>query len=106
MVYEHLEGLKKNGHDAEAEQMDNSLKVAALIEIAEDQTWKAFDTIWSAKEFRKVLYYALAPEQGGPLWLRQALKIKVAEKMCMAQIPHVSFPDYILSLSLRYPSPG
>ena len=89
-ICEHLESLREGGHNEEADEMDNSVAVAGLIGIAGEQTWKAFDAIWSAKGFREVLYHAVAAKYDGPLWLRQGLKIKVAEEMCMTLIPHVS----------------
>ena len=90
-IYEHLEELRKNGYDEEADKMDNSRDVTVLIEIAEDRTWRKINEIWSARDFREALYHAIAPKVGGPLWLRQAFSITVAEEMCMRRIPNVSF---------------
>lgn len=88
-VYEHPEQLRKNGYDEEAKQVDTSRNVTTLIGIAGERAWESFDAIWSAREFREILYHAIAPKLGGPLWLREAVKPAIAEEMCMIRIPHV-----------------
>lgn len=88
-VYEHLEGLRENGHTEDADKMNNSTEVSDLIGIATVQNWKLFDAIWSAKVFRRALYHAIGPKQGGPLWLRESVKPQDTEDMCMTLMPHV-----------------
>ena len=90
-VYEHVESLRKMGQHEEADKMDDSLGIAALTGIAGD-SWKPFDVIWSAREFRETLYHTIAPAMGGPLWLRESLRIKHVEDLCMTLMPHVIFP--------------
>ena len=96
-VYEHLESLTKRDHSAEAERMDTSSNVAGLLKLAEDgsRSWTPLNTVWSAKAFRTVLYHAIAPDAGGPLWLRQAVTASLAEAMCWTRMSHVSIPDRI-----------
>ena len=68
-VYEHSKNLKKRGHYAEAARMDTSRNVTVLIKLAEDgnELWTHLDTVWSAKDFRTMLYDAIAADAGGPL---------------------------------------
>ena len=89
-VYERLANLRKQGRDEDANTMDNSSRVAALCEISgAKQYQKSFNAIWSAKDFREALYHAVAPESGGPPWLRESFKIDAAQEMCMTRIPNV-----------------
>ena len=88
-VYEHLDYLREMGHHEAADKMDKSRSVSRLIEIASGDGWQSFDTIWSAKEFREILYHAIAPQKGGPLWFRESARKLILEDICMTQMPHV-----------------
>ena len=94
-VYKHLESLTKRGHSAEAERMDTSSNVAVLLKLTArgSRSWTPLNTVWSAKAFRTVLYHAIAPDAGGPLWLRQAVTASLAEAMCYTRMSHVCIPD-------------
>lgn len=59
------------------------------VSFAGDDRWKPFDTVWSAKEFREILYHAIAPKAEGPLWFRESLRKLILEDICMTQMPHV-----------------
>ena len=88
-VYEHLRQLREGGYHAAADEMDNSQSVSRLVQIASGDGWQSFDTAWSAKEFREILYNAIAPDEGGPLWFRESLREPILGDICTTQIPHV-----------------
>lgn len=95
-VYEHVAGLMKIEKHKEADEMDSSPSIAALAGIAED-SWKPFDVIWTARLFREMLYHTIASGEGGPLWLRETLRVKYAKDMCMTLMPHVRSARYFHS---------
>ena len=88
-VYEHLHQLREGGHHEAADEMDKSRSVSHLLKIASGDGWQSFDTVWSAKEFRQILYHAIAPQEGGPWWFRESLRTLIVEDICMTQMPHV-----------------
>ena len=88
-VYEHLHQLREQGHHDTADEMDNSQSVSRLVQIASGDGWQSFDMAWSAKEFREILYNAIAPEEGGPLWFRESLREPILGDICTTQMPHV-----------------
>ena len=88
-IYEHLHQLREGGHHEAADEMDQSRSVSHLVQIASGDGWQSFDTVWSAKEFREILYHAIAPKKGGPLWFRESLRKLILEDIGMTQMPHV-----------------
>ena len=101
-VYEHFNNLRQRGYHAEAAHMDTSPNVTGLVRLVENgsELWTSLDRVWSAKDFRTVLYNAIAADAGGPLWLRQAVTTSLADLMCLTRMPHVSIPDQIYPWSI------
>ena len=88
-VYERLDQLREGGHHEAADEMDKSLSVSSLVTTASEDKWQPFETVWSAKEFREILYHTIAPKKGGLLWFRDTLRNQILEDICMTQMPHV-----------------
>lgn len=62
-VYERLDQLREGGHHEAADEMDKSLSVSSLVTTAGEDKWQPFDTVWSAKKFREILYHNITPKR-------------------------------------------
>ena len=90
VVYEHIQKLRERGQGVEADHMDDSDDVTKYCETSGSKaTAKSFNAVWAAKDFRAALYDAVAAKSGGPVWLRDSIKVTDAEGMSLTRIPHV-----------------
>lgn len=44
-IYKHLDQLREGGHHEATDEMDKSLSISSLVQIAGDDRWKPFDTV-------------------------------------------------------------
>ena len=90
VLYEHIENLRERGREEEAKNMDESEGITDFCQIIGSKALsKAFNNVWSATALRAALYEAVAPQLGGPKWLRETIKISDVEEMSSSRIPDV-----------------